>query len=140
MSATSQLKKSFKKLTTKQITILKSIEESGELTALKTKTYTPLKIVNCYWKETTDSANTEHGEVQEYTGKILILTEDIQDIRTEIDQTCRIISKPILPEDTWSNTEEWIIQTITPKYSVDSFHVIEIEARLPKEGNRVRIW
>lgn len=136
MSIHSQLRRSFEKNRQVCITLLEVTDRHGELESLKKRTFAPLKVLICYWQETNNADKSEFGETQYYTAKVRILAEDIYDISEKLNQYCRIVGRIIT--DTWSENEEWTIETITPKFT-SGFRVLDLELKLLKEGNQVRL-
>lgn len=136
MSAASQLKRSFEKYGTAYITILECIDREGELEAFKTRTFQILKPVLCFWNEANNKDYSESGESQDYTAKVRILSEEITDVADKVNQFCRVVYGNVT---TWTESEEWTIETITPRRGPGEFKVLELTLKLPKEGNRVRL-
>jgi hypothetical protein len=139
MSARSQLHRSFEKYRTTYITILEETERTGELEALKKRTFIPLKVIYCYWDETTNKDYNQAGESQDYQAKIRILYSDILDIQEKLNQYCRVLQKIALNPGEWEEREEWTIETILPRIGPGGFRVLEMQIKLPKEGNQVRL-
>jgi hypothetical protein len=137
MSAASQLKRSFEKYRAVYITLLECTDRQGELEALKQRTFQPLKVLYCYWNESTNKDYSQGGESQEYTATIRILTEDISDIADKVNQYCRVVEGVVT--DTWLENKEWMIETILPKRGQGNFRVLEMTLKLPKDGNQVRL-
>ncbi|MCE9501285.1 MAG: hypothetical protein K8R21_12430 [Leptospira sp.] len=133
------MKSGFEKYRNAEITILKPVSSTGELNALKKKTFAAVLSCDAYWMgEKNSETRGEAGEKQKYSALIHVQFDDLEEHDSDITQQCRIIKKKITEEEnTWDAKDEWLIEQIRPSSRIDGFWIIEFEIYQPFEGNKV---
>ncbi|MFQ3857149.1 hypothetical protein ACLK29_00840 [Leptospira kirschneri] len=144
MSVEGMLRRSYIKHTNTDFTILKStlpVVGDDELNAFRKPIWIRLKSVRGYFEfNSQKETKGPGGERQDYDAVAEILFDEIESIKDQLDQSCRLYKgltslSDSIPEEIVSKA--WRLEKILPAKQSGNFSVIVIGLKLPEKGNQV---
>lgn len=140
MSVESMMKRSFEKYSERKITIIRPATKTGQLNSVKKVEYEILKSASCYFNNVvSDSETDEGGKKTSYNAKALVIYDDIIDIESIINSSCRILSGEHSDLNDSKIKDAWLIDLIRPVSRIDGFWIIQFDISKPMAGNRVEL-